>query len=317
MKKIITIGDILVEIMAEETGIGFAGPIRLIGPYPSGSPAIFIDQVAKLGQPCGIVGCVGQDDFGTLNIKRLQEDGVDISAIAVEPDAVTGTAFVRYRTDGQRDFVFNIKHSACGLIDLTPAAEALIASADHLHVMGTALFANQIVALIRVAIERIKAKGGTVSFDPNIRKEMLGLDGINGALDFVLAHTDLFLPSGEELFLFTTARTEEAAVAELLARGIASIAIKRGAEGASYHDRSNHHVAPAFRVAEIDPTGAGDCFGAAFVTFWLRGAAPEVALRFANASGARAVEVKGPMEGASTQAELEAFVASHTIGASA
>ena len=100
MKKVITIGEILVEIMATEVGDGFLEPIPLVGPFPSGAPAIFIDQVAKLGQPCGMIGCVGDDDFGRLNVERLRRDGADVSAIAVDPDRPTGSAFVRYRADG-------------------------------------------------------------------------------------------------------------------------------------------------------------------------------------------------------------------------
>ena len=65
---------------------------------------------------------------------------------------------------------------------------------------------------------------------------------------------------------------------------------------------------PGFAVDEVDPTGAGDCFGAAFVSFWLRGAAPAEALRIANACGALAVTRKGPMEGIFPLAEVEAFV---------
>ena len=48
MKSILTIGEILVEIMATEPGDGFLEPIKLIGPFPSGAPAIFIDQAATL-----------------------------------------------------------------------------------------------------------------------------------------------------------------------------------------------------------------------------------------------------------------------------
>ncbi|WP_343315626.1 sugar kinase [Brucella sp. BE17] len=309
MKKIITIGEIVVEIMAVETGNGFKTAIPLIGPFASGAPAIFIDQVAKLGQPCGLVSAVGKDDFGTLNIERLQRDGVDVSAIAVHPTAATGSAFVRYRPDGNRDFIFNIKHSACSAIGLTSETEKMIESADHLHIMGSALFSDGIVAAIHEATTRIKAKGGTISFDPNIRKEMLDLPGMREALLHALEHTDLFMPSGSEIFLFTKATEEHAAIDELLARGIKAIVVKRGADGASYHDASGTVIAPALNVKEVDPTGAGDSFGAAFVTQWLRGETPARALRIANATGARAVGVKGPMEGTSTMAEIEQFIA--------
>jgi sugar/nucleoside kinase (ribokinase family) len=168
--KVVTIGEIVVEIMAVTEGDGFREPIQLVGPFPSGAPAIFVDQLAKQGNACAMVSCVGNDDFGWLNIERLRRDGVDVSAIRVHEDAVTGSAFVRYRTDGQRDFVFNIKHSANGAIDLTPAAEAVIASAGHLHVMGSSLVTPGIIGAVLHALAAIKAKGGTVSFDPNIRK---------------------------------------------------------------------------------------------------------------------------------------------------
>lgn len=315
MKKIITIGEIVVEIMAVEPGNGFTSAIPLVGPFASGAPAIFIDQVARFGQPCGIVSAVGNDDFGVLNVERLRSDGADVSAIGVHPTAATGSAFVRYRPDGNRDFIYNIRHSACSAIGLTPEAEALIDGADHLHIMGSALFFDGIVAAIFEATRRIKAKGGTVSFDPNIRKEMLDLPGMRDALAHALENTDLFMPSGAEMFLFTKATEERAAVAELLDRGIKAVVVKRGADGASHFDRTGEVSAPAFKVEEVDPTGAGDSFSAAFVTCWLRGMEPAKALTIANATGARAVSVKGPMEGTSTMAEIETFLHSQGVAA--
>jgi len=310
MSKILTIGEILVEIIATERGNGFRAPVPLIGPFPSGAPAIFIDQVGKLGQACAIISCVGDDDFGHVNLDRLKADGVDVSGIKVDPQGTTGSAFVRYREDGSRAFVFNIRHSACGTITMTVAASKLVDECTHLHVMGTALYAPSVVETILTAIERVKAKGGTVSFDPNLRAEILDTPGMREALQTVISKTDIFLPSGEELFLFAKAKTEEEAVAELLATGIKAIVIKRGADGSSYFDCQTSLTLPGFSAEEIDPTGAGDSFGATFVTFWLAGSRPEEALRYANAAGACAVMKAGPMEGASTRAELDAFIAS-------
>jgi len=310
MSKILTIGEILVEIVATERGDGFREAVPLIGPFPSGAPAIFIDQVGRLGQDCAIISRVGDDDFGHVNLDRLKADGVDISGIETVPQGTTGSAFVRYREDGSRAFVFNIRNSACGTIELTPDALKLIDGCTHMHVMGSALYASSIVTSILTAVERIKGRGGTVSFDPNIRPEILDSPGMRDALKTVLAQTDLFLPSGEELFLFAQAKTEEPAVAELLAAGVRVIVVKRGASGASYFDTETRLSLPGFKVEEVDPTGAGDCFGATFVTFWLAGANPRDALLYANASGARAVTKMGPMEGASTRAELDAMIAS-------
>ena len=309
MKRVATLGEILVEILAVERGQSFCGPGPLMGPYPSGAPAIFIDQVARLGQPCGIIGCVGDDDFGALNVERLRSDGVDVSAIAVHAGAPTGTAFVTYRDDGERHFVFNIAHSASRYIDITDAGDALLASCDHLHIMGSSLFSMRLADIASKAIDRVRGRGGTVSFDPNLRRELTEGSPLTDKFQLLLDRCDLLLPSGPELLLVTGATSEKTAVAALLDRGIKAIAIKRGAAGASFYDRSSAiHVDPIV-VTEVDPTGAGDCFGATFVVCWLRGMPPAEALRYANASGARKVTFKGPMEGVSNFADLERWLA--------
>ena len=308
MRKVLTIGEVLVEIVATTKGNGFHEAQPLVGPFPSGAPAIFIDQLGKLGTPAAIVSRVGDDDFGRLNIDRLRADGVDVSGIEIAPGETTGSAFVRYREDGSRSFVYNIRQSACGNLRPTAASEALIDACDHLHVMGTALSAPGLGEMVMEAATRIKARGGTISFDPNLRAEILGAPGLREALEAVLAMTDLFMPSGDELFLFDQTRDEAQAIAALLARGIRSIVVKRGGQGASLFEQGLRVDAAPLTVQEIDPTGAGDSFGGAFLGFWLAGADPEQALRYANAAGARAVTQLGPMEGTSTRAELDALL---------
>ena len=48
------------------------------GPYASGAPAVFIDQAAKFGVPALIISTTGNDDFGKMCCKKLEEDGADI-----------------------------------------------------------------------------------------------------------------------------------------------------------------------------------------------------------------------------------------------
>ena len=107
--------------------------------------------------------------------------------------------------------------------------------------------------------------------------------------------------------LLTRATTEEAAVSEILGLGVTDIVVKNGAKGAVHHDADGSRSAPGYRVEELDPTGAGDCFGATFITCRLQGRSVEESLDYANASGARAVTIRGPMEGTSTFAQLDAL----------
>ena len=174
--------------------------------------------------------------------------------------------------------------------------------------MGTALFPPSIVGVVLRAAEAIKARGGTISFDPNLRPEILNLPGLREACETLFRRCDVFLPSSGELYLFTNAKEEKAAVEEILAHGVKAIVHKRGAEGASYFDSATRLTQPGFEVEERDPTGAGDCFGATFISCWLRNMPPARCLAYAAASGALAVTSQGPMEGAASQADLDAFL---------
>jgi sugar/nucleoside kinase (ribokinase family) len=305
----IVAGEILVEIMASERGLGFLEPLALTGPYPSGAPAIFIDQVAKLGGGAGIIACVGRDDFGAINLERLRRDGVDVSAVSVSDRYPTGSAFVRYRPDGGRDFVYNIAESAAGRITLTDAARRLADGAGHLHVMGSALSIAGLKEIVAYALKSVRARGGSTSFDPNVRKELI--DGADGAhFSALVDGADLLLPSGDELLAAAGVEDEGQAVAALIARGVGEVVLKRGAAGSTRFGADGSRTdCPGFLVEEVDPTGAGDCFGATYLTCRRLGIESGKALLYANAAGALNVTRLGPMEGLAGFDALDRFIA--------
>ncbi|MEM1129282.1 MAG: sugar kinase [Pseudomonadota bacterium] len=305
----ICIGEILVEIVATTEGDGFTETQPFLGPYPSGAPAIFIDQCGRIGGQAAMIGSVGQDDFGVVNTRRLTRDGVDTRAVAIHPGLPTGTAFVRYRPDGDRDFVFNMWTSAAGQLRWTDAVDTVVRRAGHLHVMGTSLVRSEIWDLVARAADLIKARGGSVSLDPNLRKELHG-DGETGArFAQILSQSDLILPSGAELEAAAGTDDRTAAIDHLFSLGVGEVVCKAGADGATVYTPEATFTAPAFDVAELDPTGAGDCFGGAYVTCRRLGMGIDEALTYATAAGARNVTFLGPMEGAATRDELDSFIA--------
>lgn len=313
--NICTLGELLVEFLSRVTNQGFMRPGEFLGPYPSGAPAIFAAQVARLGFNSTLFGCVGNDDFGRLTIERLRSEGVITDGITVVDQAPTGTAFVSYRSPVERDFIFNIPNSACGSFTAKHIDTALLKQCQHFHIMGSSLFSFRIIDAMRKAIEIVKNNNGTVSFDPNIRKEMLNIPEMEQAFDYILEYTDIFLPSESELPHFASSKklSEADTVADLLQSGIKHVVIKRGLRGASHYQLMNgelraRHI-PGMDVAIVDPTGAGDCFGATFVSLFLAGYSIEKALDYANASGAIAVCQKGPMEGLSSITQIEDFLA--------
>ncbi|MBY5359306.1 sugar kinase [Rhizobium leguminosarum] len=307
----VCVGEILVEIVATTVGDGFLEAQPLVGPFASGAPAIFISQCGRLGGKAAMVGAVGDDDFGRVNTDRLKRDGVDISTISIDPDYPTGSAFVRYRKDGSRDFVYNIATSAAARFGWSQTVGELIKRSGHLHVMGSALSVPSAREVIDKAVDIVKARGGTLSVDPNIRKELKLDRDTERRFSKLVAAADLLLPSGEELERAAGVEGEAEAIRRLFEMGVEEIVLKRGADGATYFGRQGDRIdAPAFVVQELDPTGAGDCFGGAYLTCRRLGMSPQQALTYGSAAGARNVTVLGPMEGAGTQQELDAFIAS-------
>jgi len=74
------------------------------------------------------------------------------------------------------------------------------------------------IEMMAKAIELVKSKGASVSFDPNIRKEVVATPQVP-RLSRPPWPRDTFLPSGEELTLLTEATTSQAAISEILSLG--------------------------------------------------------------------------------------------------
>lgn len=310
MPKIITVGEILVEIMAKHVGQDFMHPGIFEGPFPSGAPANFIDQVAKMGVECGIVSRVGQDDFGKMNIERLEKDGVDVSNIFITPGRTTGTAFVTYYKDGSRKFLFHFTNAACGILSPDDINTDYIKSAEYLHIMGCSISASDSMRkAILKAVEIAVNNHVKISFDPNIRPELLDAAETRKAFESILQNTDVLLTSKEELCLLTDMEdTEGGAVLKFMTGGISLVVVKSGSKGARIYKGSQSVDVPPFKVKEVDPTGAGDCFDGAFLSCLTENMDVKEAGLMANAAGALGVTIKGPMEGAFLRKDIEEFV---------
>ncbi|ACL71013.1 sugar kinase [Halothermothrix orenii] len=310
MPEVITIGEVLVEVMAREINQKFSEPGEFVGPFPSGAPAIFIDQVAKMGVSCGIISKVGNDDFGYLNQKRLEKDGVDTSYLAVSDEHTTGVAFVTYMDNGDREFIFHLKEAAPGYISEDDIDEGYFEDCKYLHLMGCSLFNKSIRKAIGKALDIASEKGVRISFDPNVRKELLQDKEIKDLFDRILDQCYIFLPGEEELKFVTGYDREEEAIQYLRNKGVEIIAVKKGRRGSKvYTDEVTYTLKP-FKVEEVDPTGAGDTYDGALIASLVNGKGFEKALRYASAAGALAVTTKGPMEGTRTVPELDEFIKS-------
>lgn len=308
MADILTMGELLVEIMRPKEDMPLDSAGTFLGPFPSGAPAIFIDTAAKLGHSSAMIGGVGEDDFGKCLIERLTKDGVDCSNILISSKGSTGCAFVSYSSDGSRKFIFHM--------DNTPAVWAsspdknALAGTKYFHIMGCSLMANvQFGQNILKTMYHAKSIGAKISFDPNIRPELMKDAACLSTIQEVLDNTSIFLPGLSELMLITGNDSLQDAVNTCFDHpNLEILAVKNGSKGCMVYTRREKFQMGVFSITPIDPTGAGDSFDAAFLCGLLEGRTIKDCAVRASAAAALNTLAFGPMEGKISQKAIENMI---------
>ena len=314
MAEIWTMGETLVEIMRTEVDKPLNETGLFSGPYPSGSSAIMISTVARMGHSCGIISGVGKDGFGECVLNRLKKDGVDVSKVLVDPDGSTACAFVAYDSEGDRRYLFHWDETPATKAVMPDVTEPSLKEAKYFHVMGCALTAKlsygwEIVKTARA----MKAQGTKISFDPNVRTEHLTnpnkskecFEIINAMLEI----TNLFAPGLDELKLVTGIDDVEEAVKKCFENpNLEILMLKMGSKGSRIYTRDGQVVEQGlYKVESVDPTGAGDTSLGAFLCALLEGKDMKECAEIAAAAGALNVAAFGPMEGKISPENVQAM----------
>ncbi|MEM9551022.1 MAG: sugar kinase [Pseudomonadota bacterium] len=305
-RTIATVGEILVEFVSHRRNCALEEVADYSGPYPSGAPAIFLDQAARMGARTEMIGGVGADGFGRSVLRRLKDDGVGVSAVHVSKASSTGVAFVSYYDSGDRDFIFHLAGTAADAFDVPPGH--LDPGNTILHVSASSLGAASMRDKIMGAVRQVSEAGGWITCDPNARPELMRDAETLSAVHETMERSYCLLPSTSDLAFLFPDLSEDAAIDRILHAQAKVVAIKRGADGATIVGDGERYDFPAHRVDEIDPTGAGDSFCGTFVALLAQGETLREAGRVANAAGAIAVTRRGPMEGNSSPDEIARFL---------
>lgn len=307
-----SMGELLVEFICAEKDSRNQRASIYAGPFPSGAPGIFIDQAARVGARTIFSGAVGNDAFGQMLLDRFAGVGVSNALVRTATGIPTGSAFVSYNSDGSRDFVFNIAHSAAAHL---PVGETAIArftafGLNAFHISGSTLGDPKMAAAALQVCRALHEKSVAISFDPNIRKELVADPSYMETVRALLDIATFILPSTEDAEVLFPGEPFEAFARRLLDANARYVVLKRGEAGCiGAASDGQVETFDAHQVEVIDPTGAGDCFCATFVALAASGRFSfREALRRANAAGALAVGKVGPMEGNSSLAEIEAFL---------
>jgi len=162
-----------------------------------------------------------------------------------------------------------------------------LAAAKAVHLSGISLaISTSACDAAFAAIDHTRAHRAKISFDTNLRLKLWPLPRARAVMREALRHTDICLPSWDDVTALTGANDRDAIVDTMLEHGPQIVALKLGKEGAYVATPHERRVVPGFAVEAVDATGAGDCFGGAFVARIVAGDDPFAAARYANAAAA-------------------------------
>jgi 2-dehydro-3-deoxygluconokinase len=260
-------------------------PARYVQDF-GGDTSNFCVAAARNGARAGYISAVGDDSFGRMLRGLWRREGIDDALVLTDPGAPTGLYFVSHDERGHH-FEYRRAGSAASRYrpEHVPHDEITRAKALHLSGISLAIGGGPWEAGL-TAMAHARSRGVRVSFDTNLRLNLWPLDQARAVLTEALALTDICLPSWDDVTAILGLSERDAIVDALLRLGVSIVALKLGREGCYLATPESRTLVPPHAVPAVDATGAGDCFGGAFVARLVAGDPPLEAARYANVAAA-------------------------------
>ncbi len=261
----------------------FAASVFESGGGPAATAAV---AIARLGGQPTLLARIGDDNDGDRIAETLAREGVDTAQLAVVPGARSMTAVVLRDPRGERIIVTH-DDPRLGAKPALPAGRFDVVLGDCRWPDATE------AAFTTYAVPRVLDADRT----PNA-----------GILHRLLPLATHVIFSAPGLAQVTGCAEPREALARSRALTNAWLAVTLGEAGALSLEADGIRVWPAFTVATIDTTGAGDVFHGAFALALAEGAAIPVAMRFAAGAAAIKCTAQGGRAGIPDRATLDRFL---------
>lgn len=248
------------------------------GGGPAANAAV---MVAKLGLKAAFAGYLGADFYGDKHLQELADHRVETALVARGP-APTPISAVLVKPDGKRALV-NYKVGTRPL------------PADALDFSGI----SPKVVLFDGHEPHVSA-----AYCPMLRARqiptVLDAGSLHAGTQALMSQVDHLVCS--EKFAVQVAGSVENAL-EQLAAVAPNVVITLGENGLFWRRGHEHGFMPAFKVVDVDSTGAGDAFHGAFAAAVARRLPWLDTLRYASAAGALCCTQMGARPGLPTREE--------------
>jgi len=268
VKKIIAIGEALIDMSPSETGCKIK-EVNNFSPHVGGAPTNVCGAIAKLGGEGMIITQLGNDPFGDKILDYLIHYKVNITAIQRTDLANTSLAFVSLEKDGKREFSFYRKPSADLLMEPETLKKEWFDGAYALHFCSVDLVDFPMRKTHLRAIEMAKKVGAIISFDPNLRFALWdNQEEYQQTIREFLAYADIVKIADDELEFITGEREVKNGWKwlQLNYPNLKILIYTKGERGASVFGQYDLQIDVSSQaVVALDTTGAGDGFIGVFL----------------------------------------------------
>lgn len=258
--------------------------------------------LSRLGKSTRWIGRLGNDPFGGMITSILAGEGVDVSHTQRDDKHPTAVYFKDNFGAGDPDIYYYRKGSASSCWSPEHIRDKWFEGGRHLHMTGiTPALGEHSFAFTKECMKRARAKGMTVSFDPNIRFKLWEEKKARSALLELIPLCDYFLPGQEEAeFLFGEGEAKYLAE-RAIQLGVEATVIKMGEKGSFGMLKNGQYVYanPVQTEKIVDTVGAGDAFAAGFLSYAIEGLTAsrlKYAMERGNLLGSLIVQSKGDWE---------------------
>ena len=242
---------------------------------------------------------VGTDSLSRQLLDFLAVSGIGTNGVSRDAERTLGLYLIQL--DGaERHFSYWRSQSAARRLAEDPdALDAALLGAGLIHISGItlAIVEGQGRRNLFAALERARARGSLIAFDPNVRRRLWPDAAVlRAAMAEMFAGCDIALPSFEDEAGIWGDGSPEATAQRIAALGAKEIAVKNGAAPAFVFASGATASVPAGVVHDArDTTGAGDAFNAGYLAARHRGVAPRAACGFAHVLGSEVIRHAGAL----------------------
>jgi sugar/nucleoside kinase (ribokinase family) len=236
---VVTLGEAMALLVAASTGP--LEQVRQFEKRTAGAETNVAVGLARLGLHVAWVSKLGDDSLGRFLLHEFQREGVDCSRVRTVPGARTGFMFKGRVDDGSDPPIeYHRRGSAASTLGTDDLDLAWLAGARHGHVTGIfPALTPATFAATQAAMALWRAKGRSISFDPNLRPALWpDAQQMRDTLNRLAAQADWVLPGLEEGRLLTGEATPQGIARFYRERGARLVVVKLGAEGAWYEDEA-------------------------------------------------------------------------------